>query len=224
MAENKLQKRWFSDGPAMSYPRGGRVAFWAVNLLMYVLLNMFYSRMQTGVWLQLGGVEIPTSLIEQLLWPVNVFHFPWQIVVIGLVAALACAVPIITAQFYNLLCAVPFVLAVLVVGHNPMLSLCLFVSCAAVSFEPMRFKSKFVSAVVCLTPVLLYWGFYSGENPQPGHLKWAVLYAPWVLAFFVCLLIFGVVLTVGHVLRYRPGIVTPVFGLLLAPTTATDLG
>jgi len=43
-----------------------------------------------------------------------------------------------------------------------------------------------------------------------------VMYAPWVLAFLITVFFFGVVIAIGHFLRYRPGIMMPVFGITLA--------
>ncbi|KPK77844.1 MAG: hypothetical protein AMJ79_01985 [Phycisphaerae bacterium SM23_30] len=218
MAKNHqtAPKRWFSDGPALSFSARYRGACWLLNLILYTLLNMYYLRMLTGTWLSPVPPLHTQTLIEQL--PLNVFHFPSLIVVIALIMGLLCTAPLITAQFYNLLYAVPFVLVTLFLGQNRGLSLCLFVSCAAVSFEPLRFKSKFVAALLCLLPEILYWILFAGPNPEQDALRWAVLYAPWGLAFLFCVTIIGIVIAIGHFLRYRPGVLTPVFGLLLAGT------
>jgi len=218
MDKNNTPKRWFTNGATMSYPSRGRSIYWVVNLILYGLLNMFYLRMQTGVWWQTKSPYSSIDLIDQLLWPLNIFHFPMQIIIIALLMGLLCTIPIIIAQLYNLMYAVPFLAASFLLGHNSVLTLCLLVSCAAVSFEPMRFKSKFVSAIVCLLPEVLYWLLFSRGNPEQDVHRWAVIYAPWGLAFLISVLILGVVLTVGHVLRYRPGGVMPVFGLMLAGT------
>ena len=212
------EKRWFTDGPTMTFPGRERAAFWTVTLLLYILLNMFVLRLSQGTWLQLQGPYDTGPLIPNLLAPLNIFQFPIQIIVVALLFTMLCTVPILLAQLYSLLHTIPFILAVFFMAHNPILSLCLFVSCAAVSFEPMRFKSRFVSAVVCLLPVVLYWTLYSGENPEQNILRWAVLYSPWALAFLLCLVVIAIVLAIGHFLRNRPGIVMPVFAALLAAT------
>ena len=212
-------RRWFTDGATMAFPSRSRMVYWVINLLLYVLLCMFVLRIQTGVWLELGGPYESGPLVNDLLEPVSIFYFPTQILVIGLATALLCTVPILTAQLYNFLYGVPFALVVFFVGHNPAMSLCLFVSCALASFEPLRFKSKFVAAVVCLLPILLYWVlFFGAENPEQDAWRWAVLYAPWGLAFFISVFVIGVVLTIGHFLRYRPGVLMPAFALLTALT------
>ncbi|MCP4710384.1 MAG: hypothetical protein GY869_17310 [Planctomycetes bacterium] len=218
MAKNPQinQKRWFSDGPAMDYPARYRSISWLINLGLYALLNMFYMRMLTGQWISQGNTLATQTLIEQL--PLNLFHFPSLIIIIGLIMALLCTAPIITAQFYNLLYAVPFVLVALFLGQNKGLSLCLFVSCAAISFELLRFKSKFVAALLCLIPVVLYWILFSGPNPEQDALRWAIIYAPWGFSFLFTVMIIGLVITIGHFVRYRPGVLTPIFGLMLAGT------
>lgn len=200
----------------MSFPRTGRTAYWLANLALYALLNMFQLRMRAGMWFQWQSPYATDTLTDQLLGPLNIFSFPGQIIVLALVMALLCAIPIIIAQFINLMHAIPFILIVVFMGHNRILALCLFVSCAAVSFEPLRFKSKFVAAVLCLLPVVLYWWLFAGEDPslpQGNVLRWALLYAPWALAFLNCVVLFGVVITIGHFFRYRSGVLMPIFGL-----------
>ena len=215
--QNRL-KRWLSDGPTVAFARRYRYACWAFNLLLYILLNLFYLRLQTGVWLPWQYTNETTTLTEQLLSPLSIFDFPAHIFVIGLLMALLCVLPILIAQLYNIWHAIPFIAAALFCGHQQIFSLCLLVSCVAASFEPFRFKSKFVAAVMCLIPELLYVVIFSGSNPETEALRWAVLYAPWVLAFFFCLIFFGIILGIGHFVRYRPGVITPIFGLVLAGT------
>jgi len=213
-----VARRWITDGPAAAYRGRVRYATLSMTMLLYALLNIFVLRLNTGMWLQVQGPYHSGFLIPTLLSPLNIFQFPAYIPVTALVMSLLCTAPIIIAQFYNLLYAIPFVLMVFFLGHNPVLSMCLFVSATAASFEPLRFKSKFVASVVCLIPVLLYWFLFSGGNPEQDILRWALLYSPWGLAFLFSVAIFGLVLTIGHFLRYRPGIELPVFGLLLAVT------
>ncbi len=212
------QRRWFTDGASMAHTGWSRTALWVVNLLLYALLNMFYLRIKTGLWLQLEGPYNTETLIPTLLLPLNIFQFPDYIIVTALLMGLLCTVPILTAQLYNFFYAIPFLFAVFFLGHNTILTFCLAVSCAAVSFEPLRFKSKFVAAISALLPEALYWVFFSGQNPQQDALRWAVLYAPWAIALLVCVILLGVILGLGHFLRYRPGVLMPIFGFLLAGT------
>ncbi len=136
-----------------------------------------------GTYISLKGPYAAPLLTDQLLEPLNVFNFPSQLLVASLIMTLMTAVPILIAQLFNFTHSVPFLLAVFFLAHNQVLSLCLLASCAAVSFEPMRFKSRFVAAVCCLLPVILYWFFFRGDNPESNVLRWAVLYSPWAAAF-----------------------------------------
>lgn len=211
-------KRWFTDGATMAYRTPQRTLFWFINLILFVLLNMFDLRIRTGSWIHIDVSYTSESLIPTLLSPLNIFQYPSQILTIGLLMAMICAVPILTALLCNIWYAIPLILIVHVVGQNPILSLCLLVSCAAVSFEPLRFKSKFVALVLWLAPEVLYWTLFSGENPEKDVLRWVILYVPWAVAFLNSVLIFGAVITLGHFLRYRPGVLMPIFAMLLAGT------
>jgi hypothetical protein len=210
--------RWFTDGSTMNYRTPQRTLYWFVNMAMFFLLNMFDLRIRTGFWIQIDTAYTSGPLIPTLLSPLNIFQYPSQILMIGLLMAMICTVPILVSLLYNVWHAIPFLLIVLIVGKNPILGLCLLVSCAAVSFEPLRFKSKFVALVLWLSPEVLYWALFSGDNPEKDVLRWAVLYAPWAMACLNSVCIFGVVITLGHFFRYRPGVLMPVFALLLAGT------
>jgi hypothetical protein len=200
----------------MESPPLGRTIYWLINLMLYMLLNVFYLRLRTGSFWPFEGPYESGFIIPELLSPLNIFQFPTYIIIVALITAMICTVPILTAQLYNLLYSLPFILVVFFLGHNPVLSLCLFVSCSFASFRPFRFKSKFVATLICLIPELLYCILFSGENPQQDILRWAVLYSPWALTFIFCISIFGLVLAIGHFLRYRAGVLMPLFALLLA--------
>ncbi len=202
----------------MTHPARMRGFCWLVNLILYALLNMLILRVQTGSELWWKQPEPSPFLVERLLTPLNIFNFPSYIFVVAMFTALLCAVPLCIALFYNLWHALPFVLVVLLLGHNSPLSLALLAGCAFISFEPFRFKSKFIASILALLPLILYWVLFAGNNPQESALPWAVMYAPWVLAFLLVVVFFGVVIGLGHFMRYRPGIMMPVFGLTLAGT------
>ena len=214
-----VQRIRFTDGPSMAYSVRWRWVFAAANLLLYTFIHLFYFRIQSGFWFRPGYGDISGRLVDQLLGPVNIYQFPSQILVIGLLAGLICAVPMIIAQLYQLIYAVPFILVALFLGHQHILALCLFFSCAAVSLELFRFKSRFVALIVCLLPMLIYWWLFGGPDParpEQDVLRWALLYAPWALAFFNAIILFGVTIAIGHVIRYRPGCLLPVCALMTA--------
>jgi len=218
---NKIKiwiSRLFTNGPTISFSQRQRGGFWVGNLFLYCLVNMFYLRLNSGNWIDSQYTHTSHNLIGQLLSPLNIFEYPSYIIVAGVIMALLCAVPILTAQLYNFWHAIPFVLAVYFLGHNHVLCLCVLVSCAAAGMQPMRFKSKFIAAILCLLPEILYWIIFSGNNPEQHVLRWAVLYAPWILAFLAGVVLIGTVIAIGHFVRYRPGVLTPTFGIFLAGT------
>jgi len=212
------ERVWFTDGASMVYPKQTRTIYWALNLLLFLVLNMFLVRIQSGDWFT--GSHLSPTLIETLLSPLNIFQYPEYILVLGTIMALMCTVPILTAQQYNFWHAIPFVLVLVVIGHDYhlLLSGCLLVSCAGVSFDPLRFKSKFVSSTFWLFPIVVYWIFHSGNNPEEDILKWAVLYSPWTVALFSSIGIFGLIIGIGHFNRYKAGTVFPIFLALLVTT------
>ncbi|MBI9019567.1 MAG: hypothetical protein JEZ07_20140 [Phycisphaerae bacterium] len=216
-----LRRRWFTNGATLTQRSAFALPSVIVNLVLYIFLCLFQQRINVGHWYDPTLKPDFQNLIPMLLEPLNVFQYPSYIFIVALMMAMLCVVPIIIALFYNIYCALPFVLVCYSITHNALLSVCLLISCTAISFEPLRFKSKFVAAVLCLSPEALYWFFYSGINPEKASgnvLRWAVLYSPWGMAFLFCLAIFGIVIAVGHFLRYHPGVLMPFFGALLATT------
>ena len=86
--QTRSTRRWFSDGATMAYSRRARTIYWAVNLILFVLLNMFDLRIRIGQWIRLAGpFDKIESLIPSLLSPLNIFQYPTQIIVIGTLMA-----------------------------------------------------------------------------------------------------------------------------------------
>ncbi len=211
-------RKWFTDGPSLGHKGWGANIYWLINLALYALMNIYYLRIRTGELLMLAGPFKQETLIPGLLAPLNVFQFPSFILITAFIMAMLCIIPMITAQLYNFLYAVPFLFAAFFLGHMPVLTIALLISCVFISMEPFRFKSKFVAAVMCFIPIFLYWIFRSGSNTEKDVLRWAVLYAPWALSFLTGISLYGIILAIGHFVRYRPVIILPVFGLMLAGT------
>jgi len=219
--QKKWYRRWFSNGSSMAYGLRYRVIACLGNLLLYSLLNIFYIRLLKGIWIpwNISLQDIYNEpLSSQLQYPLNIFHFPMYIIILALIMALLCVVPILIAQLYNTWYSLGFVCASLLLGRNPVFSLCLLISCIIVGFDLMRFKSKFVAAVLCLLPELLYWIIFGDIGQEQDALRWAVLRASWGLAFLFSVALVGLIIAAGHFLSYRPGIMMPVFGVLVAGT------
>ena len=136
----------------------------------------------------------------------SIFEYPWQILVLGLIMGIMSIAPILTSQLMSFSYSVPFILAVAFLANLPGFAFSLLISCIAVACRPLRFRSRFIAAVLCTAPQLIYLGYYGGiRGVEP--IKWGFSFTPWVCAWLVGIAIAGLVLGMGHFTRYRPGLV-----------------
>ncbi len=204
---------WLTDGALMVHDRGVCLLSWLFNIALYLILCSFYNRIMTGqFWIAGVNAEI-RYIIPNFLSPINIFEFPAYILLFGAFMAMIIAIPMLVSQLYNLFYALPLVLVGLLLCHDLPMSLSIFFACAAVSFDPLRFKSKFVAAVLCMAPVVFYWVVFAGPNPwqDSDALRWAIAYSPLAFAYLNCILIFGITLLIGHFTRYKPFLIVLVF-------------
>jgi hypothetical protein len=151
---------------------------------------------------------------------VSIFEYPWQIAVLGLLMGILGVVPVLISQLMNFAHSVPFILAVLILANLPGFAACLLVSCVAVASRPLRFRSRFISVVLCMAPQLIYWGYFGGaKGVEP--LRFGYSFAPWIHAWLTSLGIAGAVLGIGHFTRYRPGLVWITTSVVLIAATVT---
>ncbi|MFA5424700.1 MAG: hypothetical protein WC374_12675, partial [Phycisphaerae bacterium] len=88
----------------------------------------------------------------------------------------------------------------------PGLALAVLISCLAVASRPLRFRSRFIAIALCIAPQFIYWVIFGGvRGVEP--IKWGFSFAPWISAWLNGLVISGIVLGIGHLTRYRPGLV-----------------
>ena len=211
---------WLTDGALMVHDRGVCLLSWLFNIALYMILCGFYNRIMTGqFWVTGVNAEI-RYIIPNFLSPINIFEFPAYILLFAAILAMIVAIPMLVSQLYNLFYALPLVLVGLLLCHDLPMSLSIFFACAAVSFDPLRFKSKFVSAVLCMAPVVFYWAVFAGPNPwqDSDALRWAIAYSPLAFAYLNCILLFGITLLIGHFTRYKPFLIVPIFFVVLAVT------
>jgi hypothetical protein len=128
-----------------------------------------------------------------------------------------CGVPILISQLMNFNYCIPFLGAVLILANLPGISLSLVISCFGVACRPLRFRSRIIAIALCLAPQLIYWAVFGAARGQ-GPIVWGISFAPWVTAWLVAMVIAGVVLGVGHITRYRPGLIwtSTALGLVVA--------
>ena len=161
------------------------------------------------------------NLNDFILAPINVVEVPLHAVVLGIVAAVMVAVPIVVSILYRFQLALPFLAAVLVFAHMPGMALTLLGSCVLASLRPFRMKFRFGSALAGLLPVLLY--LYLATRGTPDQLanyaaptQKSLLIAPWLIAVLAAAVMLGAVLSIARIVNYRPGAVAPVLAVMFA--------
>lgn len=161
------------------------------------------------------------SLIEFVLYPINVQDTPIHAVVLGLLLGAIVAVPILTAMLYRFSASLPFVAAVFALAHMPWMAATLLLSCVLASVPPFRMSFRFGSALLALLPLLAYFFLatrgateHAALSASPTH--YSLLLAPWVLALLAASAMMATVLLISRAVNYRPGVVGPVLAVMFA--------
>jgi len=213
-------KTFLSVGPTLHYSHTNVISFWLLTVIVFTGVCLFWSKILTGTFLpfnlELAGSSKHWQIGGLLLTGVNIFEYPWQILVLAMLMAALAVVPVLTALLLSFSYSIPMILAVFFVADLPAFAVCLLISCVAVASRHLRFRSRFTSIALCMLPQLLYWGIMGGaKGVEP--IKWGFSYTPWIGAWLIGLGLAGVVLGIGHFTRYRPGLIwlstTIVFGL-----------
>jgi len=217
MDNNKAEKKpvvtsksLLTVGPTLHYSHNNVLMCWFLALLVFGLCCAFWSKIVRGgfVFFDIGCFISSRGwyLGDFVISGVNIFEYPWQILVLGLLMGILAVVPVLISQLMSFSYSLLFVLAIAFLANLPGLALSVLISCFAAACRPFRFRSRFTSIALCIWPQLLYWGFFGGAKwAEP--IIWGYSYMPWICAWLVGLSIAGIVLGIGHLTRYRPGLV-----------------
>ena len=161
------------------------------------------------------------NLNDFILSPINVVEVPLHAIVLGLLAAVMVAIPIVVSILYRFPAALPFILAVLIFAHMPWMAVTLLASSILAALKPFRMKFRYGSALVGLLPVLLY--LFLSTRGTPDQLanygaptQKSLLIAPWLIAILAAAIMMGTVLLISRIVNYRPGAVAPVLMVTFA--------
>lgn len=200
----------------------------AINVLLFGCLGCFAFWLRTGVffapavegyWSQfatafnfVGNTDVTLGTL--LVTPISVQDAPSQIWILALLMAALIAIPILVTILYRLWAAMPFVAIVGFIALMPWLAITLLISCMVVTAKPFRFRFRFMTALLALTPAVVYLVLASkGTTPliegvfDPAErIKFV---APWVLAIVAAAIGFALVLATSRLVNYRPGAITP---------------
>ncbi len=204
------KKSFMTAGPTLHYSHANVQRCWLMSLVVFCFCCLFWSKVVTGsLWAFDYHVLINPGnwyLDELTTGGVGIFEYPWQIFVLGLLMGTLAAAPVLVSQLMSFLWSLAFIAAVVLLGNLPGLAVSLLISCAAVACRPLRFRSRFISIVLCITPQVIYWGFF-GVAKSVEPVRWGFSFTPWICAWLVGLAQAGVVLGIGHYTRYRPGLI-----------------
>lgn len=214
-------KSFLSVGPTLRYSHRNVLWCWLGAIVAYSLCCLFWSKIMTGSffsfrWELVTNIEL-WRIGRFVIEPVSIFEYPWQILVLGLLMGIIAYAPILIAQLRSFSHSIPFVLAVFLLAGLPGFSLAVLISCLAAASRPLRFRSRFIAIALCVSPQFIYWAIFGGaQGVEP--IKWGFSFAPWISAWLNGLIISGIVLGIGHLTRYRPGLVFGACSLVLVAT------
>lgn len=220
-------KSFMTVGPTLHYSHQNVIRCWWLAVGVYVVTCLFWSRILTGTALELGSSGVMTSSAGALgrfvVSPISIYEYPWQILVLGFLMGVLAVGPILISQLLRFRYSLPMILAVVLICKLHLFGVFLLVSCIAVACRPLRFRSRFISIVLCMAPQLIYWAIF-GSAKGVDPIKWGFSLAPWISAWLMGLAIAGTVLGIGHYTRYKPGLVFSVTGIVLAAAVFVFLG
>lgn len=214
-------KSFLAVGPTLHYSHPHAQVFWLATVIVFGLGCLLWSKLTTGALLppelhQVFSIET-WNLGRITTGGMSIFEYPWQIVVLGLLMGGLAVGPVLVAQLLSFPHSIPLILAVLLLANLPGLAASLVISCVGVACRPLRFRSRIIAVVLCMAPQVVYWGaFGSARGVEP--VQWGLSFAPWVCAWLVGLATAGVVLSVGHFTRYRPGVLVWTLAALFGMT------
>jgi len=205
----KTTKSFLTIGPTLHYSHRNVQRSWLLAAMLFAITCLLWSRIVAGTFwsfdFQAQAAPDFFRLGDVTVAGASIFEYPWQIIVLGLLMGIMAMVPVLVAQLMSFGHSFIFVLAVFFLANLPGFATFLLVSCFAVASRPLRFRSRIIAIALCMAPQLLYWGLFgAAKGVEP--LAWGVSFAPWIWAWLVGMTIAGIVLTVGHYTRYKPGL------------------
>ncbi len=212
-------KSFMTAGPTLHYSHTNVLWFWGLAFVVYVLACGFWNSLSIDNNAMLDLTRLVSldaiKLGQFVVYPISIYEYPWQIIVLGTVMGIITVVPLLVSQLLSFRYSLLMVMVVVFIAKLHLFGAFLFFSCIAVACRPLRFRSRFISVALCMAPQLVYWALWGGQTAV-DPVKWGLSFAPWIYAWLTSLLAAGIVLGVGHFTRYKPGLVFVVSGILLA--------
>lgn len=221
------------------WSRWGHVYRVRAILLLALTLVLFSGVCAFAYWLRTGTFLAPVhegyfdvlaltfrftghtgiTLASFLVGPMKVTDVPALIPIVGLLIASIVTIPVLVAILYRFPACLPFILAVGGLAVMPWLAVTLLGCCVLASCRPFRQRSRFMSALIGLLPVILYFVLASrGTKMQVGELTDPLhriaFVAPWVIAIVAGAVLIALVLLIARLVNLRPGSIAPIMALM----------
>ena len=186
--DESAMSRWLmrTDRPVRAY------TCLAVCLAVYAASCAFWRYAASGQWLDFRPAafyaDLTAPLGEIFRHPLDVLMYPWMILVLGLALGLLVVVPLILSVLYRPAVGSWAVLALLLLGHMPVLALAVGVGCALAGRAPFRRDSPSLAIGLGLAATILTKG-----GLKATHTKWS-----WVVGVLAAVIVaYGVIAMVG---------------------------
>jgi len=206
----KASKSFLTVGPTLHYSHNNVQRCWLLAAIVFSIACLLWSRIVTGsFWafdFQAQAAPDFWRLGQTTTVGASIFEYPWQVIVLGLLMGIMAVMPVLVAQLMSFGHSFIFLLAVFFLADLPGFAAFLLVSCLAVASRPLRFRSRIIAIALCLAPQMVYWGLFGATKGAVEPLVWGVSFAPWIFAWLTAMTVAGIVLTVGHYTRYKPGL------------------
>jgi hypothetical protein len=216
MAENEKPKTFMTAGPTLHYSHANVNGCYFIAIFIYYFTSVFWTKLLSGE-LIFPIFPGPFYLENLILSPLSIYEYPAQIFVMGLLLGILIAVPILASQLLSFKYSLLFIFILGIIAGLPGLALAVLLGAFGAAVRPLRFRSRIISFVLCVSPSILYFSFFGGAK-NADSLRWALSYAPWGDGLLNALAIAGIVLLIGHFTRYRPSLICTISFAVLVTT------
>ena len=215
----KRHLRSRSRGLLRQIPAWRMVILLLVNLSVYCGACAFWYYLSSGEFFNFAisayRGDFARPLSRMLEYPLDVFAYPWMILVIGVFLAAMIFVPIIIVVLYRLSFAIMFVIVIAVLGHTPVLALAVLIGCLLAYRNPLRHSVPFAAAMLGMLPAGLYLLVSALGFAEVAGVGRLVQHGPFILAALAAIVATSAVLALARLSRYRPGVIWPVITALI---------
>lgn len=159
------------------------------------------------------------TLHDLFMNPINLQWVPMHGVVIGLLIASLVSIPILVSILYRFRASIPFCLMVGFLAVMPWLGATLLLSCAIAAYGRIKLKFRFAAAVLGLVPIGVYLftasrGYAAPQDVLTPQIERGLVVAPLLLSALASCALMVIVLTIAHVVDYRPGPIAPLLAVM----------